>query len=72
MSNTKTSIAHWRCFMVKCATVLLNYEEVDVLFNKTDIISIMNNTTGEYYNIENIDVKRLFSELEKSQINNVV
>jgi len=58
--------------MVKCATVLLNYEEVDVLFNKTDIISIMNNTTGEYYNIENIDVKRLFSELEKSQINNVV
>ncbi len=61
--------------MVKCATVLLNYEEVDVMFNNSFIISIMNNTTGEYYNVSNLsnaNVKQLYTLLEKSQINNVV
>lgn len=75
MSNTKTSIAHWETIMLKCATITYNYEELDVVFNSSDIISIMNTNTGEYYSVgalSNDEHKQLTKRLNESQTNNVV
>ena len=61
--------------MIKCATIVLNYEELDVVFTNVNIVSIMNNTTGEYYNIANLSnesFKQIFVKIYASQINNVV